>query len=85
MRRVFVTRRGRGRGPARGRASGRSVHDWRFDELGRLGRHDDRGNRCDDGRLDDGRSILTKAYGSFTEGFDMPDLKVAKALLEELV
>ena len=28
--------------------------------------------------------LLAPVYGWFTEGFDIPDLKEAKALLEEL-
>jgi predicted ATPase len=38
----------------------------------------------DQGRDDDARSLLAPVYGWFTEGFDTPDLKEAKALLEEL-
>ena len=30
------------------------------------------------------RQILSDTYGWFTEGFDTPDLKCAKALLDEL-
>jgi len=30
------------------------------------------------------RQMLAKIYGWFTEGFDTPDLKDAKALLDEL-
>ena len=30
------------------------------------------------------RELLAPVYGWFTEGFDTPDLKEAKALLEEL-
>jgi hypothetical protein len=29
------------------------------------------------------RELLARVYGWFTEGFDTPDLKEAKALLEE--
>jgi tetratricopeptide (TPR) repeat protein len=36
------------------------------------------------GRRDEARSMLAEIYGWFTEGFDTPDLKDAKALLEEL-
>jgi len=36
------------------------------------------------GRRDEARSMLAKIYNWFTEGFDLPDLKEAKALLEEL-
>jgi predicted ATPase len=30
------------------------------------------------------RQLLAAVYGWFTEGFDMPDLQDAKALLDEL-
>jgi predicted ATPase len=36
------------------------------------------------GKKDEARNILSDIYGWFTEGFDTPDLKDAKALLEEL-
>ena len=36
-----------------------------------------------DGRAE-ARDVLAPAYGWFTEGFDAPDLKEAKALLDEL-
>jgi class 3 adenylate cyclase len=36
------------------------------------------------GRRDEARAALAEIYGWFTEGFDTPDLKDAKALLEEL-
>jgi predicted ATPase len=36
------------------------------------------------GRVDEARQMLAEIYGWFTEGFDTPDLKEAKALLEEL-
>jgi predicted ATPase len=36
------------------------------------------------GRRDEARAMLAKIYGWFTEGFDTPDLKDAKALLDEL-
>jgi predicted ATPase len=35
-------------------------------------------------RAEDARRLLAEIYGWFTEGFDTPDLKEAKALLEEL-
>jgi tetratricopeptide (TPR) repeat protein len=38
----------------------------------------------DTGRGDEARTILTEIYNWFTEGFDLPDLKDAKVLLEEL-
>ena len=38
----------------------------------------------DQGRRDAARALLAPVYGWFTEGFDTPDLKDAKALLEEL-
>jgi predicted ATPase len=38
----------------------------------------------DQGRRHESRELLAPVYGWFTEGFDMPDLKEAKALLQEL-
>jgi tetratricopeptide (TPR) repeat protein len=38
----------------------------------------------DTGRRDEARAMLSEVYNWFTEGFDTPDLKDAKALLEEL-
>jgi predicted ATPase len=35
-------------------------------------------------RRDEARTMLAEIYGWFTEGFDTPDLKDAKTLLEEL-
>jgi predicted ATPase len=40
--------------------------------------------RRDQGRHTEARDLLAPVYGWFTEGFDMPDLKEAKALLDEL-
>jgi predicted ATPase len=34
------------------------------------------------GRTKDARRLLKRVYGSFSEGFDTPDLRVARALLE---
>ena len=36
------------------------------------------------GRTNEARQMLSDIYGRFTEGFDTPDLKCAKALLDEL-
>ena len=36
------------------------------------------------GKKEQARKILAEIYGWFTEGFDTPDLKEAKGLLEEL-
>jgi predicted ATPase len=38
----------------------------------------------DTGRRDEARTTLAQIYNWFTEGFDLPDLKDAKALLDEL-
>jgi predicted ATPase len=38
----------------------------------------------DQGKRDEARELLAPVYGWFTEGFDTPDLKQAKALLDEL-
>jgi predicted ATPase len=40
--------------------------------------------RRDEGRHAEARDLLAPVYGWFTEGFDTPDLKEAKALLDEL-
>ena len=40
--------------------------------------------RRDQGRHSEARNLLAPIYGWFTEGFDTPDLKEAKALLDEL-
>jgi len=39
---------------------------------------------CDTNRRDEARTLLANIYGWFTEGFDLPDLKDARVLLEEL-
>ena len=38
----------------------------------------------DQGKLTEARKLLAPVYGWFTEGFDTPDLKQAKAMLDEL-
>jgi hypothetical protein len=38
----------------------------------------------DQGKRDQAGKLLAPVYGWFTEGFDTPDLKDAKALLDEL-
>jgi hypothetical protein len=43
-----------------------------------------RRDRRDQGRHTEARGLLAPIYGWFTEGFDRPDLKDAKALLEAL-
>ena len=40
--------------------------------------------RHDQGRHAEARDLLAPVYGWFTEGFETPDLKEAKALLDEL-
>ena len=35
-------------------------------------------------KRDEARELLAPVYGWFTEGFDTPELKEAKALLDEL-
>ncbi len=40
--------------------------------------------RVKQGRPEEARAMLAATYGWFTEGFDTPDLKEAKALLDEL-
>ena len=39
---------------------------------------------CDSNRRDEARTLLSDIYSWFTEGFELPDLKDAKALLDEL-
>ena len=38
----------------------------------------------DQGKRDEARDLNAPVYGWFTEGFDTPDLKEARALLYEL-
>jgi predicted ATPase len=38
----------------------------------------------DQGTRTEARNLLSPIYGWFTEGFDTPDLKEAKALLDQL-
>ena len=40
--------------------------------------------RRDQGRRAEARDLLVPVYGWFTEGFETPDLKEARALLDEL-
>jgi predicted ATPase len=40
--------------------------------------------RGEQGRRAEARDLLAPVYGWFTEGFDTPDLKEAKGLLDEL-
>ena len=40
--------------------------------------------RRDQGRCPEARDLLALVYGWFTEGFDTPELKEAKALLDDL-
>jgi Tfp pilus assembly protein FimV len=39
---------------------------------------------CEDGQRDQARDTLALVYDSFTEGFETIDLKLARALLEDL-
>jgi predicted ATPase len=39
---------------------------------------------CEDGQRDRARHMLALVYDRFTEGFDTADLKLARALLEDL-
>ena len=52
---------------------------WELRATVSLARH-----RRDQGRHAEARDLLAPIYGWFTEGFDTPDLKDAKALLDEL-
>ncbi len=40
--------------------------------------------RTEEGQRDEARDFLATVYDWFTEGFDTPDLRDAKALLDEL-
>jgi predicted ATPase len=40
--------------------------------------------RCDQGKRDAARDLLAEVYGWFNEGFDTPDPREAKALLDTL-
>ena len=42
------------------------------------------GRHAKQGKRDEARAMLADLYKWFTEGFDTPDLKDAKALLDEL-
>ncbi len=42
------------------------------------------GSARDQGRHTEARNLLAPIYGWFTEGFETPDLKDARALLEAL-
>jgi len=60
-------------------ASDQKANSWKLrasTSLARLWR--------DQGKRTEARDLLAPIYGWFTEGFDTPDLKDAKALLEEL-
>ena len=39
---------------------------------------------CDQGRRCEAQELLMPVYARFTEGFDTPDLRVAKAILDNL-
>jgi predicted ATPase len=39
---------------------------------------------CEQGKRTEARDLLAPVYDWFTEGFDVPDLRNAKALLDEL-
>ena len=39
---------------------------------------------CEDGQRDRARHMLTLLYDRFTEGFETADMKLARALLEDL-
>jgi predicted ATPase len=52
---------------------------WQLRAAGSLARL-----RRDQGRHAEARDLLAPVYGWFTEGFETPDLKAAKALLDEI-
>ena len=41
--------------------------------------------RGDNSRSDEARALLAPVYGRFSEGFDTPDLREAKALLDQQI
>jgi hypothetical protein len=55
------------------RANGEERPGFRFAYLG-----------CATMRLNPSRGLLAPLYGSFSEGFDLPDLRDAKILLDQL-
>jgi predicted ATPase len=60
-------------------AHGQGAKSWELRaaiSLGRLLKHQ--------GRVDEARGMLATVYNWFTEGFELPDLKEAKTLLDEL-
>jgi hypothetical protein len=61
----------------RGRRAGAKL--WELRAIASLARL-----RCDQGCHAEARDLLAPVYGWFTEGFDTPDLKDAKALLDAL-
>jgi predicted ATPase len=64
---------------ARGIARQQEAKLWEFRAAVSLARL-----RRDQGCLAEARDLLAPIYGWFTEGFDTPDLKDAKALLDAL-
>jgi predicted ATPase len=60
-------------------AQGQEAKLWELRAAVSLGRL-----RRDQGRHPEARDLLASIYGWFTEGFDTPDLREAKALLDEL-
>jgi predicted ATPase len=60
-------------------ARGQEAKLWELRAAVSLGRM-----RRDQGRHAEARDLLTPVYSWFTEGFDTPDLKEARALLDEL-
>jgi predicted ATPase len=64
---------------ALGIAAGQGAQLWELRAAASLARL-----RREQGRHAEARDLVAPVYGRFTEGFDIPDLKVAKALLDEL-
>jgi len=60
-------------------AKGQEARLWELRGAVSLGRQ-----LCDTNRPDEARTILSEIYNWFAEGFELPDLKEAKALLDEL-
>jgi hypothetical protein len=60
-------------------------HRCGTEEFPGIARRKPRPDSRDQDRRDEDRDILAPVYGWFTEGFDTPDFRAVKVLLDELV
>jgi class 3 adenylate cyclase/predicted ATPase len=60
-------------------AQAQAAHSWSLRAATSLARL-----RRDQGRAAEGRDVLAGVYGAFTEGLDLPDLREAREVLEEM-